>query len=150
MELPTHREADREGNESLYSPNLNFLSVLWQPPPRDRVGQPVGGWLPSKSEKLRYASVLCWATELLKAEVSQSYIYIWYDSECLCQFRGTLCQWCNTYGLQITHASGSQSFSGCLSLFMFLSYSRPLLLSLLKCRPWSLLQRTNVAVKKPL
>lgn len=58
MELPTHREADREGNESLCSPFLNFLSVLWQPPPRDRVGQPVGGWLPSKSEKPWYASLL--------------------------------------------------------------------------------------------
>lgn len=128
MELPTTREADREGNESLHGPNLNFLLVLWQPPPRDRVGQPVGSWLPSKSEKLWYASLLCCTTELLKAEVSQSYFYIWYDSECLCQFKGTLCQCCNTTYIQTTNHSGlrkPQSFSGCL-LFMLLSYSQSL------------------------
>lgn len=153
MELPTHGEADWKGNESLWGPNLNFLSVLWQPPPRDRVGQPVGGWLPSKSEKLWYASLLCWTTELLKAEVSQSFIYIWYDSECLCQYRGTLCQCCNSHGPQIAEAPGSHShFQGGSKFSLFLSYSQPLCFCLsqsvafevsFKVNKW----RTNVAVK---
>lgn len=61
------------GNESLYGFNLSLSSELTHPPPRRRVGQPVGGWLPSKSEKLRYLSLLL---EPLKAEVSQSGVCI--------------------------------------------------------------------------
>lgn len=55
------RQTEKEVNH--WGPSLNFLSVLWQPPPRRRVGQPVGGWLPSKSEKLWYASLLHQTTQ---------------------------------------------------------------------------------------
>lgn len=57
---PIRRQTKKEMN---HGPFLTFLSELWQPPPRNRVGQPVDGWFPSKSEKLWYASLACWTAQ---------------------------------------------------------------------------------------
>lgn len=86
--------------------------------------------------------------ELLKAEVSQSYFYLWYDSESLCQFRGTSCQCCNTLCTCTANHSdtGSHShFQASLLLFIFHFYLQSLSLMLpLKVLPWRRTKDTAV------
>lgn len=126
VELPAHQAADEEGNESLHGPFLTFLSELWQPPPRNRVGQPVDGWFPSKSEKLWYASLACWTAQTDFSQFLLNLIWlIWVHVPVLGDFVPVYI-W-HTLGLQITQTSGSHFLSLNISPF-----------SVCKCSLWSL------------
>lgn len=59
--------------------------------------------------KVKNSDMHHFSPKTLKAEVSQRDYYMWYDSECLCQFEGTLCHHfsvqkllVSSFGMQIT------------------------------------------------
>lgn len=117
MELSSVTWGVTEGNE-LYGFSLSVSSVMWQPPPRHRLGQLVGSWLPSKRERLWYASLLHGTTQ--SRSFSQQPLYlIWLLTVCA-SFRG----------LPVFHTYGNhsdirklQSFSAPLPLLIFFCQS---------------------------
>lgn len=133
MELPIHRELNQGGNESLSGHSLWFLVSALTASTQTELGNllVVGCQAKVKNSDMHHHSA-----EPLKAEVSQSYFYFWYDSVSLCQFRGTLCQCCNVpYTCAANHSdTGSHShFLASLLPFIFHFYPPSLSLMLRKC-----------------
>lgn len=110
----------------------------------DWVGQPVGSWLPSKSEKLWYASPLRQTTQsrsfsefltcdmILKVCASLRGLYASVATHCTCTANHS-------------HTGSHSHFLASLLLFIFHFYLQPLsLMSPLKVLPWR--QTKNTAI----